>query len=190
MNLFEFLLVIVSLVLGLGITELLGGLTRILRGELTLGRLHAIWMLIVLQLQIQMAWAFWNLHLREAWSYPEFLLLLAGPLLLYLSASVLFPATGTDQPLDDHLMSRRRPFFVLMSAFMAYSVLFTWLLMGRDFPLVTTSVRALVLAAFIILACTTRRSVHLMIALAILALHVWYTYSYSFMVVATPQKLT
>jgi hypothetical protein len=190
MNLFEFLLVIVSIILGLGITELLGGLTRILRGELTVDRLHAIWMLIVLQLQIQMAWAFWKLHLREAWNYPEFLLLLAGPVLLYLSAALLFPATGTNQTLDDHLMSRRRPFFVLMSAFMVYSVLFTWLLMGRGFPLVTTSVRTLVLAAFIILACTTRRSFHLMIALAILALHLWYTYSYSFMVTATPEKLT
>jgi len=190
MNLFEFLLVIVSIILGLGITELLGGLTRILRGELTVDRLHAIWMLIVLQLQIQMAWAFWKLHLREAWNYPEFLLLLAGPVLLYLSAALLFPATGTNQTLDDHLMSRRRPFFVLMSAFMVYSMLFTWLLMGRGFPLVTTSVRTLVLAAFIILACTTRRSIHLMIALAILALHLWYTYSYSFMVTATPEKLT
>lgn len=190
MNLFEFLLVIVSIVLGLGITELLGGLTRILRGELPLGRLHAIWMLIVLQLQIQMAWAFWKVHLREAWNYPEFLLLLAGPVLLYLSAALLFPATGTNQTLDDHLMSRRRPFFVVMSAYMVYSVLFTWLLMGMDFPLVTTSVRAVVLAAFIILACTTRRSIHLIIALAILALHLWFTYSYSFMVAATPQKLT
>jgi hypothetical protein len=188
MNLFEFLLVIVSIVLGLGITELLGGLTRILRRELPAGRLHAIWMLIVLQLQIQMAWAFWKLHLREAWSYPEFLLLLAGPVLLYLSAAVLFPATSTNQPLDEHLMSRRRPFFVLMSAYMVYSVLFTWLLMGRNFPLVTTSVRTLVFAAFIILACTTRRSIHLVIALAILALHLWFTYSYSFMVTAMPQR--
>jgi len=132
--------------------------TRVLRGELTVGRLHAVWMLIVLQLQIQMAWGFWNLHLREAWSYPEFMLLLAGPVLLYLSAAVLFPAIGTVQPLDDHVIRRRRPFFVLMAAFMVYSVLFTWLLMGRDFPLVTTSVRTLVFAAFIILACTTRRS--------------------------------
>jgi len=116
-------------------------------------------------------------------------LLLAGPLLLYLSAAMLFPATGTE-PLDEHLMSRRRPFFVLMSAYMVYSVLFTWLLMGRNFPLVTTSLRALVLAAFIILACTTRRSIHLTIALAILALHLWFTYSYSFMVTATPWKLS
>jgi hypothetical protein len=186
MSLFEFLLVIVSIVLGLGITELLGGFTRILRGELTVGRLHGVWMLIVLQLQIQMAWAFWTLHLREAWSYPEFMLLLAGPVLLYLSAAVLFPATGTDQPLDDHLLSRRRPFFVLMSAYMVYSVMFSWLLMGRNFSLVTTSVRTVVLAAFITLAFTTRRSIHLMFAVAILSLHLWYTYSYSFMVTSTP----
>jgi hypothetical protein len=147
-------------------------------------------MLIVLQLQIQMAWAFWNLHLREAWSYAEFLLLLAGPVLLYLSAAVLFPATGTNQPLDDHLISRRRSFFALMSAYMVYSVLFTWLLMGKNFPLVTTSVRTLVLAAFIVLACTTRRWIHLTIALAVLALHLWFTYSYSFMVAASPAKST
>jgi hypothetical protein len=69
---------------------------------------------------------------------------------------------------------------------MVYSVLFRWLLMGRDFSLVTTSVRTVVFAAFIVLACTTRRSIHLMIALAILALHLWYTYSYSFMVTTTP----
>ena len=64
---------------------------------------------------------------------------------------------------------------------------FTWLLMGRNFPLVTTSVRTLVLAAFIALACTTRRSIHLMLALVILALHLWFTYSYSFMVAASPK---
>lgn len=62
MNVFEFLLVIVSIVLGLGITELLAGFVRILRGELVAGKLHALWMFVILQLQVQPAWGLWGLR--------------------------------------------------------------------------------------------------------------------------------
>ncbi len=62
MNVFEFLLVIVSIVLGLGITELLAGCVRILRDELAAGKLHALWMFVILQLQVQLAWGLWGLR--------------------------------------------------------------------------------------------------------------------------------
>ena len=124
MNLFEFLLVIVSIVLGLGIGELLGGLVRIFRGDLVTGRLHALWMLIVFQVQVQLAWGLWGLRLREQWRYPEFLLLLLAPMLLYLAAAVLFPSAGSDENLDAHLMRRRQPFFLLMAAYVLVTALF------------------------------------------------------------------
>lgn len=61
MNVFEFLLVIVSILLGLGIAELLAGMARMLRGELVAGTLHSLWMFIVFQLQVQLAWGLWDL---------------------------------------------------------------------------------------------------------------------------------
>jgi hypothetical protein len=88
-NVFEFLLVIVSILLGLGITELLAGLVRILRGELVAGKIHALWMFIIFQLQVQLAWGLWGLRAKEEWQYPEFLLLLLAPVLLYLAAAAV-----------------------------------------------------------------------------------------------------
>jgi hypothetical protein len=99
-NVFEFLLVIVSIVLGLGITELLAGLVRILRGDLVAGKLHGLWMFVIFQLQVQLAWGLWGLRSKAEWQYPEFLLLLLAPVLLYLAAAVIFPSIGSDESRD------------------------------------------------------------------------------------------
>jgi hypothetical protein len=135
MNVFEFLLVIVSIMLGLGITELLAGLVRVLRGELVTGKLHALWMFVVFQLQVQLAWGLWGLRSKVEWQYPEFLLLLLAPVLLYLAAAVII----------------RLP---------AVAILAT-------------------------LAVTERPRLHLVLGLVVLALQLWFTYLFTFVVGAT-----
>ena len=127
MDLFEFLLVVVSIILGLGIAELLGGVVRLLRGDLIPGKLHALWILIVFQLQVQLSWGLWGLRDREAWRYPEFMLLLLGPGLLYMSAAVLFPSVGS-MAADQHLLNRRRPFFLLNASYVVFTFLISWIL--------------------------------------------------------------
>ena len=185
MNVFEFLLVIVSIMLGLGITELLAGLVRILRGELVTGKLHALWMFVVFQLQVQLAWGLWGLRSKAEWQYPEFLLLLLAPVLLYLAAAVIFPSVATDESLDSHLMRRRRPFFLLLTGYVLVAGLFSWLLFDEDLTLTSVIVRVPAVAILATLAVTERPRLHLILGLVVLALQLWFTYVFTFVVGAT-----
>jgi hypothetical protein len=185
-NVFEFLLVIVSILLGLGITELLAGFVRILRGELVAGKLHSLWMFIVFQLQVQLAWGLWGLRSRPEWRYPEFLLLLLAPVILYLTAAVIFPSSGSDESLDHHLVRRRRPFFLLLTGYVLVSCLISWFLFADDLTLVSVLIRLPAAAALLTLAITARPRVHFALACVVLALQLWFTYLFTFSVGATP----
>jgi hypothetical protein len=186
-NLFEFLLVIVSIVLGLGITELLNGVVRVFRGDFVSGRLHVLWMLFVFQVQVQMAWGLWALRVRETWLYPEFLLMLLGPILLYMAAAVLFPSVrSSDEGLDDYLIRRRRPFFLLMAAYVVFSALYSGFLLNSDLKLIPVVFRVTAFALFIVLAIIGNRRAHLFLGLAIFVSQLLFTYLFTFMVTAVP----
>jgi len=182
MNVFEFLLVIVSIVLGLGITELLAGFVRILRSELVAGRLHALWMFVILQLQVQLAWGLWGLRAKVEWQYPEFLLLLLAPVLLYLAAAVIFPSAGSDESLDSHIIRRRRPLFLLLASYVLVSGLFSWILFDEDLTVASVMTRTPALSILLVPATTGRRLVHLVLGLVVLALQLWFTYLFTFVV--------
>lgn len=186
MNLFEFLLIVVSILLGLGITELLSGVARILRGELSAGRLHSLWILIVFLVQAQLAWGLWLLRSLEEWRYPEFLLLLTGPIVLYMASAVLFPATASSGNLDAHLMQRRRAFFLLMLAYVCFTALFEIFLLHGGLELVPTVLRLIGASLFAALMISESRRLHWVLALAVLASQLWFTYSYTFVLAATP----
>lgn len=185
MNVFEFLLVIVSILLGLGIAELLTGMARILRGELVAGKLHGLWMFIIFQVQVQLAWGLWGLRSRAEWQYPEFLLLLLAPVLLYSAAAVMFPRAATDESLDVHLMRRRRPFFLLLAGYVLVSGLFSWLLFDDELTLPSALIRVPALAIFVTLAITERRPVQLALGIVVLAMQLWFTYVFTYVVGAT-----
>ena len=186
MNLFEFLLIVVSILLGLGITELLSGVARILRGELPAGRLHTLWIVIVFLVQAQLAWGLWLLRSLEEWRYPEFLLLLTGPILLYMASAVLFPATVASGTLDGHLMQRRRAFFALMLAYVCFTALFEAFLLDGSLELAPTMLRLVAVSLFAALMVSGSRRLHWILALAVLASQLWFTYAYTFVLAATP----
>lgn len=185
MNLFEFLLVVVSILLSLGITELLSGVVRILRGELSAGRLHTLWILIVFLVEAQLAWGLWLLRSMEEWSYPEFMLLLAGPILLYMASAVLFPAAASSGDLDAHLMQRRRAFFPLLLAYVCFTALFDVFLLDNGLEPLPTAARVLAASLFATLTISDRHRVHWVLALIVLAAQLCFTYAYTFVFAAS-----
>jgi hypothetical protein len=184
-NLFEFLLIVVSIVLGLGITELLEGVSRTLRGDLQWGKLHTVWVLVTFQIQVQMAWGLWGLQGRPTWRYSEFLLLLLGPVILYMAASVLFPTTDSVTA-DENLIQRRRPFFLLMASYVVLTGVWEPFLYDGAVMLSPTIQRAVPLVILITLSITEKRTVHWLLAPLILAGNLWWTFRYLFTVQTTP----
>lgn len=134
MTLFEYLSVLVSIILSFGIIRLLEGLPAALkRGGGFL--IQGLWVIVVLWLHIHVWWVLWS-YRGAAWNYPRFLIALASPLLLYSLAITLVP-----RDLDrvsswrDHFYRVRVRFFVLLAAWMAVVSVVNWQVL--EYPLLS-----------------------------------------------------
>ena len=100
MSIFEFLMVLVSLIVGLGVAEVLTGVTRIIRERETTSPywIHSLFIVIVFLALLQQWWEIWGVRDVEAWTFPGLLLMLGGPIGLFIIANLLFPepVRGTD----------------------------------------------------------------------------------------------
>jgi hypothetical protein len=128
---FEYLSVMISIVLGLGVTQLLTGLGQLVRArhEVRLYLPTLLWMLSLLAVHVQSWWSSFGLRNQAEWSFGTFALVLLQPMLLFLLAALLTPEldgqasseTGR-KDLRASYFRHRRPFFVLFIGVLAVSV--------------------------------------------------------------------
>ncbi|MGI9628824.1 MAG: hypothetical protein ACR2QM_18460, partial [Longimicrobiales bacterium] len=110
MELFEFVMVLVSIIVGLGIAALLTGLANMLRARRTLGTRHALRTYWVHSLVIPMVflalaqvwWESWGLSAVPEWSFLGLLMMLSSPICLFLISHLLFPESLTDVDLSEY----------------------------------------------------------------------------------------
>ena len=165
MSVFEFLLILVSIIAGLGIAELLGGVVRILREQTRPGTLHSVWILVVFLQLIQHLWAKWNLESKSDWTFSEFILFLLPSIVLFLVAALLFPAPEQQEDLDAYLLRRRRPIFGMLAALMFIFSVEAWVLFDDAPGGSQDIVRLIQFINLSVLMLTERRWVHGFIAL-------------------------
>lgn len=178
MQSFEFVMILVSIVIGLGVAELLGMLARILRNEARGGSLHTLWIIAVLLTLVQIFWAEWQLQFRSDWSLIQLLIFLMPPLLLFLAASLLCPRTAESTHLDAFFLERHKPFFLVLIAFLVSASVETWFLLGR--PGTSDVVRAGLLIMCITLALNSNRQLHLWGALIWIGTLIGFAVSFTF----------
>lgn len=178
MNVYEFILILSSIIVGLGVAELFGGVVRVLRGELKAGALHSVWVTLVFLFQVQWLWASWELHGRGAWVFPEFIIFIIAPIGYYMAAAMLFPAADSSENLDLHLLERHRPFFVIMALTTVSLSVSGWLVVND--PIGEQDIaRLIAIALYGILAVTRRRGIHWVISLGLLGALLWFTYYFT-----------
>ena len=121
-TLFEYLAVLISIVLSFGIIRLLDGLPS----AFVQGRRYAIhvsWIIVVLWIHVQFWWVFWSYSVDVAWNYPRFLVVLAAPLLLYSVAITLVPRDSSAvQSWREHFYHVRVRLFSLLACWMLSAV--------------------------------------------------------------------
>ena len=93
MDAFSYLVVLVSVVVGLALAHLLAGVAAMVRAR---ARITVYWplaaqMALLFLLQVQMWWAFFGLHGVRMWSFPKFLVVLMQAVLVYLATAILVP---------------------------------------------------------------------------------------------------
>lgn len=137
MDQFNYLAVLISIILGLGITQLLSGAGRLLQSRRFM-QLYAPtlgWMGVLLVLHVQTWWVMFGLRTLANWTFVAFLLVLLQPTLLYLLASLVLPDVMTEAApeLRQHYFEQSRWFFGLAVALLVVSVVRDRVLTGQ-FP--------------------------------------------------------
>ena len=120
MHPFEFVTVLVSIIVGLGITVLLQGLARVLRGELEGYWVHLLWTVSAFLLLVQHFWALFEVAERTDWTLLDLSAWLVAPMLIFLFSAILFPGSGVQRELRGHYFARRRPLFCVLSLLFLY----------------------------------------------------------------------
>jgi hypothetical protein len=140
MDPFSYLAVLISIILGLGITQLLGGLGRLLqeRHSVRLYRPTIVWAgLLLVVLHVQTWWAMFGLRTLSSWSFLAFLLVLLQPVVLFLLAALILPDGGseTSRDLRANYFAHSRWFFglgvLLLVGSLTRNVVLTGSLPGR-----------------------------------------------------------
>ena len=93
MDPFSYIIVLTSIILGLGVTRLVGGLGHLLqtRKRRRPYWVHTLWMVNLLLATAIIWWMTFRWRVIEHWTFFLFLFLLLTPTLLYLVSSLLFP---------------------------------------------------------------------------------------------------
>lgn len=94
MDTFRWIAVVVSMILGLGVTRLLSSVVAVFksRHRATMDSLPLIWAAVIFVQQVDFWWSLEELSvLIPRWSFAEFLMLVGLVLLLFLAAALILP---------------------------------------------------------------------------------------------------
>jgi hypothetical protein len=175
---FEYLSVLVSIIIGLALTQLLSGAARLiqLRRRTAMHGPTLCWMLVLFLIDIQVWWVAFERRDTVEWHYFSFLLYLLIPVLLFLLSYLVLPDLGDEDQADlaANFDDNRGWFFSLLGAIALVSLLEQFVREG-SVPVDADSGFRVVFAAAALVAARIRSArFHLWNAIAVLALFLGY----------------
>lgn len=169
---FEYVSILVSIILGLGITQLLTSLGNLLHHHKTtkLYWPHSIWVAFILFLHIQDWFITYQLRTRPVWRLTEVLFVLLYPITLYVITKIILPEKGKKHisNLEQYYFSKSRIFFGLLSLAILLSILFNIFLTGNSFESQIMLICFFGASLFISLSANRQPLVHKIFALLVL----------------------
>jgi hypothetical protein len=127
---YEYLMVMVSIILGLGATQALRGLSKIARSHSRF--LPAtLWVTGLFYLHIQVWWGFWDMASVPSWTQLSYYLIIFLPCSLFAATELLVPiGAGADTDWKAHFFSVQKWFLGALITFQLVAILANHVLMG------------------------------------------------------------
>ena len=122
MGAFEYLSVLISIILALGMTRVLAGVGEMLqaRSQRHIYWVHVIWIINLFLYLVVEWWIFYRWRNQQPWTFLLFIFVLIGPTLLYLASILLFPREAAlDESVDykTHYYANHRAFFIIFGLY-------------------------------------------------------------------------
>jgi len=174
MSPFEYVIVLFSIIIGLGITLVLTGIAQLIREEqrVKLFWPYLIWIGLVFVMHIHEWWITYQLKSTVSWKLPTFLCIILYPILLFILANLLFPAFW-----EKHNRDMKQFYFIIYQKFFGCAILLVVLSVLQNvflsnFPLSEQFVHLIVLVTLVIMLITKPTSVlaHTVVAIFLLLL--------------------
>ncbi len=161
MTLFEYISIATSLILSFSLARALTNLAPIFASEHRYW-VHSAWVLVLLVSHASMFWTLWLYQDAEAWTLVEFVLLLVGPLMLLIGASLLVPV-GSVPDYRIYFESIRRPFYSVLIVAQLQDVPLAYLLF--DIPIIhpLRLSNLILVSAFVVGLMGRKRSIDLVL---------------------------
>ena len=177
---FEHLAVLISIVLGLGLTQLLASVHRLAqaRDRVRLYWLPLVWVALIFVTQVEWWWASFALRTETVWNFFYFLFVLMSPVSLYLAAAFALPEIEPGQRYDlrEFYYENRGWFFGVVALGPALDAVRRGIQAGSatDFGAWSNAVSAVLVAS---LAVSRRQWYHAAVTLALSALFAYFIVS-------------
>ncbi|MGA8276977.1 MAG: hypothetical protein WB784_02105 [Rhodanobacteraceae bacterium] len=131
---FEYISVLLSIIIGLGITQLLSGIARLVRDGRALW--SAWWIMLIvatlLLAHFQVWWVSFGWRHVDQWTFYSYATFMILPMLLYVLAYLILPADlridGAELVLE--FVDRRKPFYAIVALVPVASFFQQWMLAG------------------------------------------------------------
>jgi hypothetical protein len=99
---FGYLSVIISVILGLSVTQLLQGISQVInaRDRVRIYWPSIAWALLLLLVDVQAWWAMFGYRNRHSWTFVQFTVVLVEAIMLYLLAALALPSVANEGEID------------------------------------------------------------------------------------------
>lgn len=162
MSRFEFVLVLLSIIIGLGLTELLINVVRQIRAGKNTKFFwpHSALVLIIFFALLQIWWESWGLQSYDEWSFQVLLLMLAAPVSLFCISHLIFPSKIDGTDLEEYYFSKSRLLWSLSSFTVVVGTLFRPIAFGVPLFEPSNASSLLLFVIFIGLVLTKNKLAH------------------------------
>ncbi len=169
MDLFEFILIITSVIFALAVAQILSGISRVAQSEISVSYFlpHSLWIFNLFIYIFLIWWASWEFR-DVQWTFPKYAYMLIAPTLLFFACSLLIPQRFErgSSSLETHFFKIRRPLF-LSYFFASLAVMIDGNLLGQEPVWHSGRWAHIALLSLAIWAwLTSNRKAHLVIAVA------------------------
>ena len=168
---FEYVSILVSLILGLGITQLLGSFSDLLYNhkKITFYGPHSIWVLFILFLHIQDWFITYQLKDLKVWYLPQLVFVLLYPITLFTTAKMLLPSNDKEEQYNmvTFYNSQFPVIFILVSVNIFLSILFNIFLLQQTWAAQLMLVAFLIIMSLFAIFKPVKKSFHFILAIII-----------------------